>query len=132
LIVIDASVALAWFLEDAGPLAGALRYVEEHCGLVPGNFQSELVHGLLRAERQQRIDRTASELALNAVLELPLEVDLPDPRRVMSIAREHGLTGCDAIYLALAAQSALQLATADAILAKAARAMDLLWQPVPT
>ncbi|MGC1380884.1 MAG: type II toxin-antitoxin system VapC family toxin [Candidatus Baltobacteraceae bacterium] len=130
MIVIDASVALAWFLEDPGPHIAALVYVGERGGVVPGNFQSELVHGLLRAERQKRIGAAEAAEALDALLELSLDVDLPDPKAVMTTAREHGLSGYDASYLALAMQAGVQLATADAVLAKAARRLDLLWRPV--
>jgi predicted nucleic acid-binding protein len=48
---------------------------------------------------------------------------------VMTIAREHRLTGYDATYLALAMEHGLKLATADATLRKAADAMNLSWSP---
>jgi predicted nucleic acid-binding protein len=129
LIVVDASVVLAWFLEDNESALPALRYVEEIGAYVPGNFHSEVVHGFLSAERQRRLGRAAAERSLGAVLELLLDVRFPDPTRVMTIAREHRLTGYDATYLALAMEHGLKLATADATLRKAADAMNLSWSP---
>jgi predicted nucleic acid-binding protein len=129
LIVVDASVALAWFLEHNRSALPALRHVEELGGFVPGNFHSELVHGFLSAERQRRIDLAAAERSLNAVLQLSLEVRSPDPARVLTVARDHQLTGYDAAYLTLAMELGLPLATADASLRRAAKATNLLWEP---
>lgn len=88
-----------------------------------------MVHGFLRAERQGRIKPREAANALAALLDLSLTVDLPDPLNVMSLARELRLTGYDATYLALAIKYDLPVATAGAVLAKAARAMNLLWDP---
>lgn len=106
-----------------------LRYVEERGALVPGNFHSELVHGFLSVERQRRIDATAAERSLNAVLQLSIEVSFPDPARVMTVARAHRLTGYEAAYLTLAMESGHPLATADVALRRAAKATNHLWEP---
>jgi predicted nucleic acid-binding protein len=129
-IVIDASVALAWFLEpEESSHRAALRYVENYGGVVPGNFQSEVVHGLLRAERLGRVAQSDAQEALDQLLDLSLDVDLPDPRQVMLVARDHQLTGYDAAYLAVALRLERPLASADNPLRRAAQAADLLWEP---
>ncbi len=128
MIVIDASVALAWFLEpERSSHRAALRYVENYGGVVPGNFQSEVVHGLLRAERLGRIAESDATEALDQILDLSLDLDLPDPRQVMLVAREHHLTGYDATYLAVALRSEMPLASGDDSLRRAAQAVSLLW-----
>jgi predicted nucleic acid-binding protein len=128
-IVLDASVVLGWFITGETRDMEALRHVEERGGITPGNFQSEVAHGLLRAERQGRIDTASASQALQEVLALSLDVILPELQNVMATAREYRLTGYGASYLALARQSALPLATADAALGRAADALNLLWRP---
>lgn len=130
MIVVDASTALRWVLaEEVGSdAAAALDYVTENGGCVPGNFQSEIAHGLLQAERRRRISASTVSAALSDMLALSLRVELPDPHVVVSTARDYGLTGYDGAYLALALQSGLPLATADEHLGKAARSAKVLWQ----
>jgi predicted nucleic acid-binding protein len=130
-IVIDASLALRWFLEKdvSVDVSAALDYIAQNGGCVPGNFQSEVAHGLLQAERRQRISTADVSAALSDVLSLDLTVDLPDAHVVVATARDFGLTGYDATYLALATQSGLSLATVDEHLRKAARSAKALWAP---
>ena len=131
MIVVDASLAVRWFLEkDVTPeIDAALDYVEEHGGCVPGNFQSEVAHGLVQAERRQRISTSEVSAALSDVLSLDLVTELPDAHVVVATARDFGLTGYDATYLALAMQSGIRLATVDENLRKAARFAKVLWAP---
>ena len=126
MIVVDASIVLAWFLEG-GAYDAALAYAGENGAFVPGNFHSEIAHALVRAERRTRISPTDSTRILAEILELPLTTELPDPHLVLSVAREHGLTGYDATYLSLAMESKFPLATADATLRAAAAKLKLLW-----
>ncbi len=129
MIVIDASMALRWVLaEELEPEAIAARlYVGEQGGYVPGNFQTEVAHGLLQAERRKRITASDASAALADIMELALKVELPNPHVIVSSAREYGLTSYDAAYLALALQSGYPLATGDEQLRKAARNAKLLW-----
>jgi predicted nucleic acid-binding protein len=129
LIVVDASIALGWFLGPNEEALPALRYVEEFGGAVPGNFHSEFVNGLLSAERQKRIRADESDAALIAVLDLSLEITNADPAHVMRVGRKQHLTAYDATYLTLAIERGLPLATADAALRRAAEQMGLLWGP---
>ena len=129
MIVIDASLALRWVLADeVGAEAVAARtYVSERGGCVPGNFQTEVAHGLLQAERRKRISESDASAALADILDLALTVELPNPHVIVSSAREYGLTGYDAAYLALALQSGTPIATADEHLRKAANSAKVLW-----
>ncbi|HVA27708.1 MAG TPA: type II toxin-antitoxin system VapC family toxin [Candidatus Baltobacteraceae bacterium] len=131
MIVVDASLALRWFLDKdiTREAAAALDYVGEQGGRVPGNFQSEIAHGLNQAERRGRVSATDVSAALSEILALPLTVELPDAHVVVATARDFGLTGYDAAYLALAMQSGVPLATVDEQLRKAARSAKALWGP---
>ncbi len=129
MIVVDASMVLGWALaEELGAEAVAARaYVSEFGGYVPGNFHTEVAHGLLQAERRKRITASDASAALADILDLALTVEPPNPHVIVSSAREYGLTGSDAAYLALALQSGYPLATGDEQLRKAARNAKLLW-----
>lgn len=134
MIVLDASVALAWALQEHehASAVAALEYAAEHGGHVPGNFASEIAHGLLQAERRKRITEADVADILSSILDLPLAVQLPNPHVVVSLARAHGLTAYDAAYLALALQTQLPLATVDATLGEAAKATKCFWKPKAT
>ena len=131
MIVVDASLALRWVLGEAAhsDSDAALTYVGRHSAQVPGNFQSEIAHGLLQAQRHKWISSADVSLALSELFALPLEVHLPDPHVVVATASAYSLSGYDGNYLALALESGLPLATVDASLRKAARSAGALWQP---
>jgi predicted nucleic acid-binding protein len=131
LIVADASIVLAFIMHDEiEPYAdAAVTHLARAGAVVPGNFHSEVANGLLQAERRKRIDAAKSAEALAEILELPFTVEQPDPRNAISLAREHGLTGYDAFYLAVALQLGRPLATVDSALRAAARSLDLEWKP---
>ncbi|HTU69877.1 MAG TPA: type II toxin-antitoxin system VapC family toxin [Candidatus Baltobacteraceae bacterium] len=131
MIVVDASMALRWVLAEEidAEVIAARTYVSEHGACVPGNFQTEVVHGLLQAERRKRISSSDASAALTDIMDFALTVELPDPHLITITARDHSLTGYDAAYLALALQSGIPLATVDGTLRAAARAAKVLWQP---
>jgi predicted nucleic acid-binding protein len=134
-IVVDASVAVQWFLADeAGSAAGALaesalEFVSKAGALVPGNFHGEVTNALLKAERRGRLDRHATTTALAELLALGLTVAPPDAHLVLATARDNALSCYDASYLALALQTHSPLATLGAKLGDAAARMKVLWRP---
>ena len=130
MIVVDASMALRWVLaeREQAEATAALDYISTNGGQVPGNFQSEVAHGLLQAERHNRISARDVSVGLSEIAALPLAVQLPDVHVVVATARQYGLTGYDGAYLALALQSSLPLATVDERLRKAARSAGVLWR----
>jgi predicted nucleic acid-binding protein len=123
-IVVDASAILSWLLseERSKEFDAAINRIAEQGAYAPGNFPSEVVHGLLQAHRRGRIDRSYASTALTELAALPIAVELPDPHDVMAIAEQHQLTGYDAAYLALALERQIPLVTADMALRKAAAA----------
>ena len=62
-----------------------------------------------------------SEERLDALAELPIQTDGdPNFRAAMDLARKHGITFYDALYLELALRMTAELATLDNALARAA------------
>ena len=122
-IVIDASVAIAWLLEDENePDAIALLSVlEEQEAIVPQLWHMETRNALLRAERRRRINHDQMAERLGYLSTLPIHTDQqPDYDAAMQFARSHNLTFYDALYLELAIRRGAQLATLDNALMSAA------------
>jgi predicted nucleic acid-binding protein len=127
MIVVDASVALAWCFEDEKHAAAldALDAIAASRGTVPWHWWLEVSNGLLVARRRRRLRREPAEI-LAALAALPLRVDTDAlfagaGNSVPALAETHGLSSYDAAYLELALRAGLPLATLDADLAHAAR-----------
>ncbi|MBM3746602.1 MAG: type II toxin-antitoxin system VapC family toxin [Acidobacteria bacterium] len=120
--VLDASVAVKWYLASASePLLAeadlVLRaYVAGEAELiVPELFFAEFANVFWKAERQGRCDSPTSRRALRSILAFGLESAptvplLPD---AVGIARSHGCSVYDGLYLAVAVERAATLITAD-------------------
>jgi predicted nucleic acid-binding protein len=127
--VLDASIALAWFVDDPVPpyavrIRGLMTGGEK--ALVPSLWALEMANGLLMAERRGKL--TAAEVdqglrQLEAVVAAGIDIDsLPVPtiRDVFVPAHAHQLTAYDVVYLELARREGLPLATLDKGLRRAA------------
>lgn len=131
-LVLDASRALQWFLEDEADREyglAVLASLSENRALVPLLWFYEVGNGLLMAHRRKRISfdqvegfvRRLKALPISAVEETPFEIlELPN------LARSHGLTNYDAAYIDLAKRLNLPLATNDYDLRKAATSTGVL------
>lgn len=121
-MVFDASVALAWLLEEEDrPLD--LGGLEDDDAVVPQIWQTETRNGLLLAERRGRVTLDEMYRRLESLLDLPISTDdAPDYRAAFQLARTHGLTMYDAMYLELALRDGASLATLDRALRRAATA----------
>jgi predicted nucleic acid-binding protein len=125
-IVIDASIALAWCLDDeqSDLAAVALERVAAEGAVVPAIWPVELSNGLLTALRRKRLSaadvNTVRRLFAGLSIRIAgdtLEHCLGD---VLALARDQTLTAYDASYLATAVRAKLQLATLDDALLRAA------------
>jgi predicted nucleic acid-binding protein len=129
--VLDASVAVAWCFDDEGtPAAWALLdRLDTAQGYVPALWALEIGNILLGAERRRRITQARAVLFLGILGDLDIRVDPDLPGRalrdVLPLARERGLTTYDATYLELAMRLGLPLATKDAALIRAAKALRI-------
>jgi predicted nucleic acid-binding protein len=127
-IVVDASVAMCWFLPDEySEVANiALELVEEGGMAAPILLRYELQNVLLTSERRKRIEFKQIEEGFRRFAKLPINfVSDFDPLVAADIARRHGLSAYDTAYLEIALRRNLMLATLDRKLAKAALAEGL-------
>ena len=127
-LVPDASIIIAWLLDDEDdPRADmAVNEIEADGGIVPWLWHMETRNTLLIAERRGRIASDDVEERLADLRELPVETDTqPDLQSAFELARTHGLTMYDAMYLELAKREDATLATLDRALRRAAVAEGL-------
>lgn len=129
-LVIDASVALSWLLEEDDPNAAAvLDAMSRSAAFAPRLWTFELRNGLLMAERRGRIDETGLRRRLVDAERLGVGIDDgSDLGHAMELAKTHGLTFYDALYLELALRRRAALATLDRRLTEAARAERSLFE----
>ncbi len=123
--VVDASVALSWMFEDETHRRAdtALEQVAEEGALVPQLWHMETRNALLTAERRGRLSSEEVNERLDALKDLPITTDQePDLQLAFELARTHGLTIYDALYLELAKRKNTELATLDRRLGQAAEA----------
>ncbi len=126
--VLDASLALQWFLVDEADRQyslSVLSSLSEKQAAVPVLWFYEVGNGLLMAYRRKRIALDQIDGFLTRLKNLPIEAALQPPAEVLdlpALAQTHGLTNYDAAYLSLALRLGLPLATSDAALRRAATA----------
>lgn len=135
MVVIDASIALAWCFDDeATPQTDALLdRVRDEGAITPGLWRLELSNVLLQAERRGRIAAADVAQRLDLISALPISVDAQTTTRAwgdtLAIARAERLTTYDASYLELALRRAAPLVTLDRDLADAARRRGVVVAP---
>lgn len=125
-LVVDASLALQWVLEDEVGRQYSLDVLASlttERAAVPMVWFYEVGNGLLMAHRRKRIRFDQVEEYLSRLQKLPIDAAPQIPAEVFQlpfIAQKYGLTNYDAAYLALAMQLGLPLATTDVDLRRAA------------
>jgi len=119
--VLDASVALSWFIDiPVHPYAERVRdeLRAGGRGIAPVLWELEFTNGVLMAERRRIIDAAVADesivkmerLKLSAI---ELSTALASTGDVLKVARRFHLTAYDAAYLELAQRGGLPLATLD-------------------
>ena len=125
--VVDASVALGWYLKDEDDRTynlNVLAGLNTNEAVVPFLSTYEVTNGLVMAYRRKRVGQGEIDTILCSLRTLPIAVDQPDPARVMQLpdlALKHQLTVYDAAYLELALRLKLPIATKDDALKRAMR-----------
>jgi predicted nucleic acid-binding protein len=127
--VLDASVALRWFLSDPVPTyARQVRrlMLDGARAVVPALWHLEMANGLAAAERRGiltpvDIDRSLGDI--ERLLGQAIETDsaLVSARQALATARAFRLSAYDAVYLDVARRERLPLATLDKKLRAAAK-----------
>lgn len=131
-LILDASVAAVWLLKDeTEPRAeAALERLAEVGAIVPQLWHFEMRNVLLVAERRGRVSAEQTTAFLDALRALPIRTDTaPDYAAALELARAHGLSFFDALYLELARRRNGDVATLDSALARAAVAAGLSLAP---
>ncbi len=123
--VLDASALAGWLLPDeAGPDIPTI--LRDGQAIAPWLLWVELRNILVVIERKGRIEPSETGEILEAVDALGISLDTAaDSGRVMSLARQHGLTAYDSTYLELALRRREPLASLDKALIAAARAEEV-------
>lgn len=131
-LVLDASCAAAWVLEDEATPQTATVLAQLQAGaraIVPPLWRWEMANLLLVGAQRGRIDATDVDAALVFLDSLPIALDTDAPSRAwpdaLTLARDHALSVYDASYLELALRRRSPLATLDRPLARAAAAVGV-------
>jgi len=126
--VLDASVALAWFIDKPQPRFAAEIRARLSAGAraaVPSLWHLEMGNGFALAQRRGAFtsvetDQYLVEIESLLVTCIDTEAELPPIREVVRSAISLQLSAYDAVYLKLAQSLALPLATLDRDLQRAA------------
>lgn len=130
-LVLDASIALQWFLEDESDRKYSLLVLSSLSAkraVVPVLWFYEVGNGLIMAQRRKRIRQSQVDDFLQRLRLLPIDATEHTATEILSLpslAQTHRLTNYDAAYLALAAARNLPLATNDDALRRAAAAANV-------
>ena len=118
-VIVDASVALKWALNDEEYVAQAVALRDAAVRerrfemLAPSLWVYEVANGLNVAARRGRIDGATGEQALRLLLALGVRLVDPAPVDVYREAEQSGIAVYDAAYLALARALDAPLWTGD-------------------
>ena len=100
-----------------------LGKVTEIGGVAPVLWWVEVRNALVMAERKGRLTQEDTAAAVRAIDALAVHLDqAPDSDSLLRLARTHGLTAYDALYLELSIRQQRPLATLDRRLGAAAQA----------
>ena len=127
--VLDASVALAWFVDNpVAPYATRVRksLANGARAVVPGLWHLEMANGFTVAERRGILTSTNSRAAITVIEQLFTQAigsstEFISIRQVLATAQTFELTAYGAVYLETARRERLPLATLDRKLLAAAR-----------
>jgi predicted nucleic acid-binding protein len=112
--VIDASVAVPWFVAEEYSGAAAVLLDPGYEKIAPELIFSDVTHGLLKRLRGGQLQRSDAERAL---VEMAALVTVRSAAHLsleaLDIALAHERSGYDALYLALALEEQCALVTGD-------------------
>lgn len=129
--VVDSSVAIAWAVPSQGSstVFDLLESIAAYPIVVPMLWAFEVANVLLVLLRRRVIADDQYERARNSIARLNSDVDEMGPQlalgEISGLARAYSLSVYDAVYLELALRRGLPLATRDAALNKAAKALGV-------
>jgi len=122
-VVVDASVAVKWFVPE--PLSAAARKLLaiEYELLAPELLWAELGNVLWKKHRRRELEPRTASRVLRDFWRVPIEFHRTArwTGAALELAMRHGVTVYDALYLALAAGHGCRVLTADRRLQEACR-----------
>lgn len=123
IVVVDASVAAMWFLPERHSHNAALLFAPEYELLAPDLVHLEVASALLKAVRREEMTTTEGEEVLSTLLPAAVRTlrSADKVSAAFDIARRHGGSLYDAIYMAVARELDAPIVTNDARLAEIAR-----------
>jgi predicted nucleic acid-binding protein len=130
--VVDASLLAAWLLPDEASAGSDALFarVEKEGLLAPDLLRHEVRSVLVNAVRRKRVTPDHISWALRRLEQLPIRfAGAGDDRDVIALAERHALTPYDAVYLWLAREESVPLATFDRRLREAAKAEGIAVLP---
>lgn len=122
-VVVDASVALDWFLTEADscPAWEKIGVLDECVPVVPGIWRLEVTNALASQVRFRGLPIDVARTILGELVSLPVAVlDDITAAAALELAVAHELTTYDAAYLDAAMRGGWPLATMDGALIRAA------------
>lgn len=123
MLVLDASAIIGWIMPDEAGLDLDPLIAEGEALLAPWLLWVELRNILIVSERRGRLPAGMGDQIADSVDALQIVLDgAASSAVVMDLARRHGLTAYDALYLETALRHGAALATLDGKLRAAATA----------
>ena len=123
MMVLDASAVVGWIMPDETGIDLAAVIAGGEPLLAPWLMWIELRNILIVSERRGMLPAGMADQIADSVDALGVTLDTAASSPVvMDLARRHGLTGYDALYLELALRHGATLATLDGKLRAAAKA----------
>jgi predicted nucleic acid-binding protein len=130
-MVVDASVALAWcFPDEVSDYADSvLLAVENQTIVVPAIWPVEITNALLVGQRRKRITQSDVRRFVELFKGLDVTVETQSVAdsvsNIFPLAQNYRLSAYDAAYLDVAVRHEITLATLDADLQRAAKAIGI-------
>jgi predicted nucleic acid-binding protein len=122
-VVVDASVAVKWFVPEELAANAHRLLAPEYELLAPDLLWAELGNVLWKKCRRQEFDPRTARRLLRDFSRVPIEYHASEPwtESALDLAIRHGVTVYDGLYLALAAGNGCRVVTADRRLREACR-----------
>ncbi|PYM83193.1 MAG: PIN domain nuclease [Candidatus Rokuibacteriota bacterium] len=122
-VVVDASVAVKWFVPEELSPEARMFLAAEYELLAPDLLWAELGNALWKKHRRRELDPRTARRLLRDFSRIRIEYHASErwTEMALDLAIRHGVTVYDGLYLALATGSGCRLVTADRRLHEACR-----------
>ena len=114
-VVVDASVAVKWFVPEVLSTDARMLLAADYQLLAPDLLWAELGNVLWKKHRRGELDQRTTHRLLRDFSRVPIEFHASErwTEAALDLAIRHGVTVYDGLYLALAAGNGCRVVTAD-------------------